>query len=347
VLLNTEFLLDASEPWVVYRTLIDLFGFDEADKKVKDARAKILQHPLIKGLLEKLRGWPGTVLNSHKSAGQLYHKLSFLADVGLKKEDADLSKLTRKLARHISEDGLFQLPTSLPVHFGGTGREQWAWALCDAPLLMSAAVKMGLWEDKTGAGLKFLSSLARENGWPCKVSKELGKFRGPGKRDDPCPYASLLMLKWLALFEELRHGREARIGVDCLLGLWEKSPERHPYMFFMGTDFRKLKVPFIWYDILHVADVLSRFDFAAKDTRFARMLEVINSKADAGGLFTPESEWQAWKDWEFAGKKKPSAWLTFLVYRINKRCDDRRDAGRFATRSAVQPSRTPGRKGSR
>ena len=30
-------------------------------------------------------------------------------------------------------------------------------------------------------------------------------------------------------------------------------------MFFMGTDFRKLKVPLVWYDLLHVLDVLSSF----------------------------------------------------------------------------------------
>jgi hypothetical protein len=323
---NTEFLLKASEPWVVYRTLIDLLGLRENDKRVSGAKAKMLQRPLINGLLDELQDWPGTVLNSHKSAGQLYHKLAFLADLGLKKQDADFPGLAKKIAQHMSEEGLYQLPTSIPIHFGGTGKEQWAWSLCDAPLLMYSAVKMGFMGTEAHKGLKFLFSLARENGWPCKVSKELGKFRGPGKKDDPCPYANLLMLKLLALFEGYEDCREARIGADCLLDLWEKSRERHPYMFFMGTDFRKLKVPFIWYDIVHVADVLSQYGFAVKDERFAGMLELINAKADREGLFTPESEWKAWHGWDFAQKKKPSAWLTFLVYRINKRFTGTRDS---------------------
>jgi len=323
---NAEFLLEASEPWVVYRTLIDLCGFRENDKRVSEAKAKMLLHPLIRGLIEELQDWPGMVLNSHKSAGQLYHKLAFLADLGLKKPDADFSGLAKKITEHVSEEGLIQLPTNIPAHFGGTGEDKWAWALCDAPLLMYSAVKMGLMGNGAHKGLKFLLSLARENGWPCKVSKELGKFRGPGKKDDPCPYANLIMLKLLALFENYKDSRDVRIGAECLLGLWEKSRERHPYMFFMGTDFRKLKVPFVWYDILHVADVLSHYGFATKDERFAGMLELINSKADEEGLFMPESEWQAWKAWDFAPKKKPSAWLTFLVYRVNKRSAEMQDS---------------------
>ena len=127
------------------------------------------------------------------------------------------------------------------------------------------------------------------------------------------------MLKLLALFDE-KDSPEAHAGVECLLNAWETSRERHPYMFFMGTDFRKLKAPFIWYDILHAVDVLSQFDFAVKDERFTAMLAIIREKAGKDGLFTPESIWQAWKDWDFGQKTMPSAWLTFLVYRINRRC---------------------------
>ena len=127
------------------------------------------------------------------------------------------------------------------------------------------------------------------------------------------------MLQLLALFEAYRDGREVRLGAESLLHLWETSKDRHPYMFFMGTDFQKLKAPYIWYDILHVVEVLSQFDFARRDARFIEMLDLVNSKADAEGLFTPESIWTAWKDWEFGQKKKPSAWLTFLVARVNRR----------------------------
>lgn len=315
-----DFLTGASEPWVAYRAMVDLQGLGEEEPEVRKAKERMLEHPLVQGLIDELHQWPGIVLNSHKSAAQLYHKLEFIADLGLTQTDDDFETIISKVMAHPSEEGLCQLPTNIPVHFGGTGQVQWAWALCDAPVILYAIAKMGL-ADHSGVrkGVGYLLSLVRENGWPCVVSKELGKFRGPGRKDDPCPYVNLIMLKLLALYPEYRDCRESRIGVECLLDLWSTSLERHPYMFFMGTDFRKLKAPFIWYDILHVVDVLSQFDFARSDDRFKEMLAVINAKADQHGLFTLESEWKAWQGWDFGQKKLPSPWLTFLVYRINKR----------------------------
>lgn len=90
-------------------------------------------------------------------------------------------------------------------------------------------------------------------------SKENGKFRGPGRKDDPCPYATLISLMALSEFPDLASGHAVKFGVECLLDLWQNSREKHPYQFYMGTDFRKVKAPLVWYDILHVADVLSRF----------------------------------------------------------------------------------------
>jgi hypothetical protein len=158
--------------------------------------------------------------------------------------------------------------------------------------------------------------LVRENGWPGVVSKELGKFRGPGRKDDPCPYATLVMLKMLSQFGQWTNSSEVHVGAESLLGLWEKSLELHPYMFYMGTDFRKLKAPFVWYDILHVLDVLSQFGWLRNDSRLKEMSYLVKSKANTEGRYTPESEWKAWKEWEFGQKKQPSRWLTFLVLRI-------------------------------
>ena len=168
---------------------------------------------------------------------------------------------------------------------------------------------------------KYLTSLVRDNGWHCVVSKELGSFRGPGKKEDPCPFATLAMLKLLSVVEDLRDSPAARQGVESLLSLWEHSQTRHPYIFYMGDDFRKLKVPFIWYDLVHVLDVLSRFAWVKSDPRFQDMLSVLTTKMDPDGHFTLDSAWQAWKDWEFGQKKVPSRWLTLVAWRILQRVE--------------------------
>ena len=104
-----------------------------------------------------------------------------------------------------------------------------------------------------------------------------------------------------------------------LLSLWENSLERHPYMFYMGTDFRKLKAPAMWYDLVSVTDVLSHFDFLKTDTRFTEMIDMIKSKQDKNGLFTPEAVYQKFKGWDFGQKKTPSPYLTYLCHRIMNR----------------------------
>lgn len=320
---NMYDLLEAEEPWVVYRTMVDLLDRKETDPEVVKVKKEMLRHPLVQGLVAELKGWPGVVISSHKSAGQLFHKLAFLADLGITREDDGMEEILKKVSEHVSEQGLFRLPMDVPDASGETEEKQWAWALCDAPLLLYSAARMGMAKDAdVRKGVDYLVSLVRENGWPCAVSEELGKFRGPGRKEDPCPYANLVMLKLLTQFPAYRKKKEARAGAECLLRLWAESASAHPYMFFMGTDFRKLKAPFIWYDILHVVDVLSQFDFVIEDERFQNMLQVIRKKADLDGVYTPESEWKAWNGWDFGQKKKPSTWMTFLVYRIMRRVKD-------------------------
>jgi hypothetical protein len=318
----TKWLLEG-DPWVEYRTRLDLLGQTEGDAQVRSAREAMLAHAQVRNLVAELSLWPGTVISSHKSAGQPFHKLTFIADLGLKASDPGMDAIISRILERQSSEGPFQLPTNIPVHFGGAGQDQWAWALCDAPLIIYALAKFGLKDDpRVKRATSYLVELVRDNGWPCVVSKELGKFRGPGRKDDPCPFATLAMLKALSVIEEWRDSLECHTGAETLLNLWSESASQHPYMFYMGTDFRKLKVPLVWYDIIHVLDVLSRFPWLQGDIRFVNMVEVVKKKADQQGHFTLESIWTAWKEWEFGQKKEPSRWLTLMAWRILGRLGD-------------------------
>ena len=310
----------SGEPWIEYRTRLDLLGESEDDPQLRSARHSMLADPLVQSLVKELSGWPGTVISSHKSAGQPFHKLTFVADLGLKANDPGMDAIIKRILEHQSAEGPFQLSTNIPVHFGGAGADLWAWALCDAPLIVYALAKFGLKDDtRVKEAANHLAGLIHDNGWPCAVSKELGKFRGPGRKVDPCPFANLAMLKALSAMEEWRNSPECHTGADTLLTLWSDSLTQHPYIFYMGTDFRKLKVPFVWYDLMHVLDVLSRFKWLRGDPRLIDMLGILKSKADEQGRFTLESVWTAWKDWEFGQKKQPSRWLTLMAWRILER----------------------------
>ncbi|MFZ5809307.1 MAG: hypothetical protein ACOY16_08500 [Chloroflexota bacterium] len=311
-----EWLLEGPA-WIEFRTRCDLLGQPAEDPQVQTARRSMLVDDQVQYLLAELAAWEGEVISNHKSAGQPFHKLTFIADLGLSASDPGISSIVSRLFEHVSSEGPFQVRMNIPKHFGGTGQDQWAWALCDAPLWVYSLLKLGL-EDQPPVqrAIEHLASLVRENGWPCAVSKELGKFRGPGRKDDPCPYANLAMLKMLAQTTAHANSPACKTGAETLLSLWENSLVEHPYMFYMGTDFRKLKAPFVWYDLLHVLEVLSQFTWLRKDARLLQMLAILKSKMDEQGRFTPESVWTAWKDWEFGQKKTPSRWLTLLAWRI-------------------------------
>jgi hypothetical protein len=310
------------EPYIEYRTRKDLLAQPEDAPEVGAARSAMLADPHVKSLIAGLSDWPGVVIASHKSAGQPFHRLTFLADLGVKAGDAGVQGIIDRIMAHQSEEGPFQLTANIAEHYGGTGKDVWGWALCDAPLVVYALVHFGL-DEKPGVrrAIEFLTGLVRDNGWPCAVSRELGNFRGPGRKEDPCPFASLAMLKILSALEDLRDSPSCHAGTEVLLTLWSDSLTRHPYIFYMGDDFRKLKVPYIWYDLLHVLEVLSHFPWVLKDPRFTDMVALLKSKADPQGCFTLESVWTAWKEWEFGQKKTPSRWLTLQAWKIIRRIE--------------------------
>lgn len=312
----------AGEPWVAYRTRLDLLGESETSPSVISSRQAMLESADVQRVLTELMNWPGTVISSHKSAGQLFHKLTFIADLGLKAGDPGMDRIISRILEHQAEEGPFQLPVNIPTHFGGNNQDTWAWALCDAPLTTYALAKFGLQDEiAVNQSIVNLMNLVRDNGWPCTVSKELGKFRGPGRKEDPCPFANLAMLKALSVFDNLRESSAAHNGVETLLHLWQESQTQHPYIFYMGNDFRKLKVPFVWYDLMHVLDVLTNFPWVLTDSRLLEMVDLMKSKADDQGRFTLESIWTVWKGWDFGQKKVPSRWLTLMAWKIIKRVE--------------------------
>ena len=63
-----------------------------------------------------------------------------------------------------------------------------------------------------------------KNGWPCKADSQLGNFKGPGKRSDPCPYANLIMLKLLATRPEKKYQSNIQAGLETALSLWDSLP---------------------------------------------------------------------------------------------------------------------------
>ena len=316
-----QWLLESDEPWTRYRTLLDLLDRPEDDPEVQAARAEMLAHPQVQEMIAEAATWPGYALKRHNDAKHAIYKFSTLADFGVRASDPGMAAGIEAVMAHQSPEGAFQIVVNIPKAFGGTGEDAWTWMLCDAPTLLYALLAIGLGDDeRVQRAVEHLVGLVEDNGWRCVATPDLGKkFKGPGRRADPCPIVNVYALKALPQVPELLDSPATRTGVEMLLWHWEHQTERKIYMFGIGTDFRKLKYPFVWYDILHVVDVLSRFSFIHADPRFRKMVATITAQADEEDRYTASSMYRAWKGWSFADKKNPSPWLTFLVLRIQKR----------------------------
>jgi hypothetical protein len=285
--------------------------------------------------------------------------------MGVRKDDPGMPEVVETAMAHVSSEGALLSLLNINPAFGGTGQDTWTWMLCDAPVLLyalllfheaggisplsrSSAIPEAAWTGDMLAGAisatmpptlvnaaNYMSNLAFENGWHCTGGPEVGKFRGPGKRTDPCPIANVLALKALARVPAVYPAAAIRSGAEMLLAHWDSSQVERglrsepvsetglssakPYLFGCGSDYRKLKYPLIWYDILHVLEALSPYAFVHRDPRFQQMLAAVTSRANADGRYTAGAMYMPWKGWSFADKVQPSPWLTFLVLRVQHR----------------------------
>ena len=317
-----NWLLNSDEPWTRYRTLTDLLNRPADDPDAQAARAEMLAHPQVQAMMAEAATWGDLPLKRHNDAGHPITKFSALADFGLRADDPGMAAGIQAILAHQSPEGAFQTLVNIPRAFGGSGQDAWTWILCDAPTLLYVLLATGLDDDeRVQRAAAHLVSVVDDNGWRCVSAPELGKFRGPGRKADPCPIVNVYALKALSLVPELRDSNAVRKGVEMLLRHWEHQTGRKIYLFGIGTDFRKLKYPFVWYNVLHVVEALSRFPFIHADPRFQEMVKTITNQADGEGRYTANSMYRAWKGWSFADKKHPSPWLTLLALRILKRMD--------------------------
>jgi hypothetical protein len=317
-----EWLLDSNEPWTQYHTRVDLLDQPPDTPEVLRDRSAMLANPGVLSIISEAKNWPGYALTRHNDAKHNLYKISTLADFGLQIQDPGISAVADAILAHQSPEGAFQSLVNIPRAFGGSGEDTWTWVSCDTPTLLYSLLAFGLHDhpavQRAAAHLK---GLVDENGWRCKAAPELGKFKGPGKRSDPCPITNVYALKALSMLPDRMDSPATRLGIEAILNHWALRKEVKYFLFGMGTDFHKIKYPFIWYDILHVVEALSRFPFVHSDPRFKNMLTMLVSQDDEGGRYTAGSMYMAWKGWSFANKKTPSPWLTFLVLRIQKRVD--------------------------
>ncbi|MBN2472820.1 MAG: hypothetical protein JXN59_19000 [Anaerolineae bacterium] len=316
-----EWLLAEGPPWVQAWTLRDLVGRPVDDPDLIAAQRATGDHPLVQQLFADVATWPGPALKRHNDAAHPLHKLAALADFGLTLDHPVLESVVARVLAAQSPEGAFTVAMQVQERFGGDGQLHTAWMLCDAPVTLYALLALGIQPDHPAIqrAVEHLTDLIRDNGWPCAAAESYTGFRGPGRKEDFCPYATLVALKALSLIPALHDSAAVKTGIEALLWHWEHQAERKLYLFGIGTDFRKPKYPLIWYDVLHVVDVLSRFPAARANSFFQTMLDELLGQADDMGRIRAQSMYRAWQGWDFADKKSPSPTITAAAWRVWQR----------------------------
>ena len=288
-------------------------------RNFKEIRENTLGDVRISSIISELKHWPCYEIQNHKNVDHPIHKLSFLAELGFNVTDPGIRQILTKVLSHQSEEGPFDILINIPKKFGGTGEAKFAWVMSDAPVIVYSVMKLNDGSNaKISKAMDSIAEIVSTNGWHCAASKTLGKFRGPGRKDDPCPYATMFSLKMLGLTKNEEYRREKTIGIESVFDLWRRRKAIKPYLFGMGTDFRKLKLPFVWYDILNMVDTLSLYKEIHNEKIFREMLSLIMEKKSEDG-FIPESVYLKAKQWDFGQKKEPSEFMNAIIERITNR----------------------------
>jgi len=303
----------AGEPWIVYRTMIDLLDKAEEDQIVTTARMAIPKHPLIRKIFEGLNkdgywGKPKDIHTWWPKKDTTFWILPMLADFGFTGED-------KKIARAC------EYVFSTQLQSGGFGWDPPTHAHdCHSAIIIESLAKLGLLQDSRlqGAYDWLIKRQRLDGGFWCKDTGQIG---GPREREPSCAMAAMFVLGALAQNPQLTNDEVAIKGVDFLFECWKNSGKiryaGHDSQ--IGTGWDKLKYPFTDYKILKFLDVLSRFQHAKQRLQKSEMVSLLLSKRDEDGKFTPESIHNVWHDFDFGQKEKPSRWITLLALRIIKR----------------------------
>lgn len=305
-----DWLTGSPIPYVRYNACL-LFCPEKAHHK------ELLSDTLIQELIQSLRDWKDEVLKRHDAATLGLHRLVFLADLGIKAQDPGMERIINTILKTIDEQGIPRIQIEIPTVFGGNGKPTMAWMACDFPTILYALLKMGVRSAVTSKAVQALQELVDEDGLHC--CGFMPKFRGPGKKSDICPYANLISAKALSEDKGGAESAAAQKTVEALLRHWQERGKKKYYLFGIGTEYKKLQLPYVWYNLLHVMEVVSRYEAFHTDKRFKEMMEVLLSQTDSSLRFKPESMYMAYKGRDFANKKEHSPTITLFTLRILKR----------------------------
>lgn len=327
-----SWLLASDEPaarWIARTALVA--GPQPHD--VETEHRAVLADAGTQGLLDRLADWEvAAEIGGHQSPAFVPNLLNLLADMGVGAgDDARVERVLDAMLRHQLPDGRF-------ASFGQSRAAPgpaWGSLLCDTHAITDVLLRLGRGDDPRVARalqttVEDLASTAQGTAWPCRPD-EVSGFRGPGRKGDVCPQATLEALRaWSGVPEEQRPP-EVHAAARVVLHVWRRRADEQPYMFGHGYRFKVVKWPTTWYDVHGVLETLGRFPALWRGpgadpgdrtalTELVACLVAYNLAPD--GTVTPQSCYRGFEEYSFGQKKRPSPFATARLHQVLRRFDD-------------------------
>ncbi len=319
-----RYLLESGESFTVYKALTDLLGLPLDHPDVQRAHAAVIADPVVDAYIASLPEWETHVTTSHANADYVPNQLWLLLDWGIgPRDDPRVGAAYAKLLAH--QDKISNQFLAYCRGFKDK-KEMWTSALCDHNLITSLLLLAGYQDDlRVKRGVERMSNLLKETsqgpGWKCEPGINTN-FRGPGRKDDACPMATVDAMRGYWILPETEWPKNLLAAGNTLLQCWTKRAAEKPYMFGHGRNFRKLRPPFFWYNIGSVLDTTSHYPPLVRTQAFRELLAVGRQWFTPEGTIVPQSVYLPLKAFSFGQKKAASPWTTFFLSRICKRLGD-------------------------
>ncbi|MCG8696690.1 MAG: hypothetical protein MI922_01445, partial [Bacteroidales bacterium] len=301
----TDWLLN-SNPWTKYKTLTDLLEYRELDSMVIDAKKQLISDKNIIALANETKDWLTVSATRNSDPKITYFKLKALAEFGLKYSDLDLQETVKKASEHIIEN-LFGVRGQTPerpkkgekYEKPDLAADVWHISPCNSPLITIALLELGVNNELVANSVNELTNRWTNNkGWFCHFFFVESQFK---KLQIGCPIAGLQALEIFSKIPGLKESVHAKHAFEPIK--FHKGYGKTLYYFGRSKKFWTFKYPFVWYNALYLADVLTRFDFLKNEPVVQELIDWIISSQDKDGRFKPTSVFMNYKGWDFSNKK--------------------------------------------
>lgn len=310
-------LLASAEPFAIWATLHGVFGLERDEPEVRDAHAKVLADSAVAELIDGLPSRLSPSVADHHSPTFVAGRLVLLAEMGLERGDSPrIDALLETLIATQDSSGRFR-PRGTTRQTTGSASPR-----CEHNAITEVLLRYDLGDDpRVARAVKRLLADVRTGGqgpgWCCVPSRT--SVASVMRRLDVCPQIELEGLRVLATLDAAHRPRTALDAARTPLEVWRRRPDERPYQFGHGYQFKTVRWPSYWYDVLGVLDTVGRYPelwrgpHATEADRtaiaeFAACLIAYN--IDGDGRVTPRRVQRGYEQFSFGDKSAPSPFAT-------------------------------------